>query len=62
MSNMTLQEALYFINQLLSSRPINPIKACEELGIRVVSDKLLEKDGYLVCAEGQKLVFILILN
>lgn len=58
MSNMTLQEALYFINQLLSSRPINPIKACEELGIRVVSDKLLEKDGYLVCAEGQKLVFI----
>ena len=55
---MTFQEALYFINQLQSSRPINPISTCEDLGIRVISDKLLEKDGYLVCAEGQKLIFI----
>jgi len=30
----------------------------KEFGIRVVLDKPLNKDGYLVCAGGQKLIFV----
>ena len=58
MSNMSVAEALSFVNQLIMNHPISPADICDELGIRIVLDKPLTKDGYLVCAEGQKLIFV----
>lgn len=58
MSNMSVAEALSFVNQLVMNRPISPVDICNELGIRIVLSKPLKKDGYLVCAEGQKLIFV----
>ena len=58
MSNMSVSEALSFVNQIFLNKPISPLDVCNEFGIRVVLDKPLNKDGYLVCAGGQKLIFV----
>ncbi len=58
MSKMSLSEALSFVNSIFYEPPINITEVCNEFGIRVVFNKVLERDGYLVCAEGQKLIFI----
>lgn len=58
MSNMSVSEALSFVNQVFINKPISPLDVCKEFGIRVVLDKPLNKDGYLVCAGGQKLIFV----
>lgn len=58
MSNMSVSEALSFVNQVFTNKPISPLDVCKEFGIRVVLDKPLNKDGYLVCAGGQKLIFV----
>lgn len=58
MSRMSLSEALSFVVSVFPDQPINLAEVCNEFGIRVVLNKRLEKDGYLVCAEGQKLIFV----
>ena len=58
MNKLSLSETLSFIHQMFPSQPINLKDICNEFGIRVIIDKELAKDGYLVCAEGKKLVFV----
>lgn len=56
MSNISIQKSLEFAKQL--SPPRSPIALCHSLGIEVVSNKPIEKDGYLVCCDGLKLIFV----
>lgn len=52
-------QALQFANEMLNhSQKANPYKLCKMIGIEVISDKPLTKDGYLVCCDGMKLIFI----
>ena len=36
----------------------NPFALCERIGISTITDKPLQKDGYLVCSDGLKLIFV----
>lgn len=36
----------------------NPFSLCEQLDIPVITDKELNKDGYLICSDGQRLIFV----
>lgn len=36
----------------------NPFALCERIGISTITDKALQKDGYLVCSDGLKLIFV----
>lgn len=38
--------------------PVSPQHICKELGIKIVSDKPLEKDGYLICYNGKKVILV----
>lgn len=40
------------------STSYNPFSLCEQLDIPVITDRELNKDGYLVCSDGQKLIFV----
>ena len=56
MYSSAFQEALTFAQQV--SKPHSPYDLCRTLGIDIISDKPLHKDGYLVCCDGRKLIFI----
>ena len=56
MNNTAFQEALTFAQQV--SKPHSPYDLCRVLGIEIISDKPMHKDGYLVCRDGCKLIFI----
>ena len=56
MNNTVFQEALSFAQQV--SKPHSPYGLCRTLGIEIISDKPMHKDGYLVCRDGCKLIFI----
>lgn len=52
-------QALQFANEMLN-HPLkaNPYELCQMIGIEVVEDKPINQDGYLVCCDGIKLIFI----
>lgn len=56
MNNTAFQEALTFAQQV--SNLHSPYCLCRVLGIEIISDKPLHKDGYLVCRDGCKLIFV----
>ena len=35
-----------------------PFAVCDQLGIAVITDKSLHKEGYLICSDGLKLIFV----
>lgn len=37
---------------------INPFAISDKLGIEIISDKPMKKDGYLICSDGLKLIFV----
>lgn len=52
-------QAFAFVNEILNHpEKINPYELCEMFGIEVISDKPIHQDGYLVCCDGMKLIFI----
>ena len=52
-------QTLAFVNEILNHpEKINPYELCEVFGIEVVLDKPIHQDGYLVCCDGMKLIFI----
>lgn len=53
----SFQEAAAFAHQLIPSS-INPFILCRELGIEIVCDRALHKDGYLICEDGCKLILV----
>lgn len=56
MSNIAFQESLTFARQVSNSN--SPYDLCRTLGIEIISDKPMHKDGYLVCTDGCKLIFV----
>ena len=56
MNDAVFQETLSFARQLSSAR--SPYALCSALEIEVISDKQMHNDGYLVCEEGCKLIFV----
>lgn len=52
-------KALQFVNELLDfPQKANPYELCERIGLEVIPDKPINQDGYLVCCDGMKLIFI----
>ena len=52
-------QAVAFVNDILNHpEKANPYALCEVLGIEIISDKPILQDGYLVCCDGIKLIFI----
>ena len=52
-----VQAAAAFAHQLLPA-VIHPFTLCGELGIEVILDKDMHKDGYLICEDGCKLILV----
>lgn len=57
MNSVTIRQALEFIG-LLSTSPSNPYNLCNTFGIEVIDNEPINKDGYLVCDRGCKLIFV----
>ncbi len=57
---MTMVElAIDFVYQIVGeTNSIDPYFLCEILGISVIDNCNLEKDGYLICSDGLKLIFV----
>ena len=57
MNNVSIQQALEFAC-LLTTPSSNPYNLCNTLGIEVIDNRPINKDGYLVCDRGCKLIFV----
>lgn len=57
MSNIDIQKALEFVH-LLSAPSSNPYDLCNIFGIEVIEYRPINKDGYLICDRGCKLIFV----
>ena len=57
MNSVTIQQALKF-SRLLSTTSSSPYGLCNTFGIEVIDNKPINKDGYLVCDRGCKLIFV----
>jgi Zn-dependent peptidase ImmA (M78 family) len=57
---MTIIEfAIDFVYHIIGkTNSIDPYFLCEILGIGVIDSYYLEKDGYLICSDGLKLIFV----
>mgnify|MGYP005756518663 CR=1 FL=1 len=57
---MTMIElAIDFVYQIVGkTNGIDPYFLCEILGISIIDNCNLEKDGYLICSDGLKLIFV----
>ena len=57
---MTMIElAIDFVYQMVGkTNGIDPYFLCEILGISIIDNCNLEKDGYLICSDGLKLIFV----
>lgn len=52
-------QALAFVNEILNhTEKADPYELCKMFGIEIISDKPIQQDGYLVCCDGMKLIFI----
>ena len=51
-------EALEIVQQIMGKFiHYSPFDLCEQLGISVITDKALRKDGYLISSDGLQLIF-----
>ena len=54
-----VEKALEFVYQISGKQSeIDPLNLAELLGITVIDNYQMDKDGYLVCSEGVKLIFV----
>lgn len=52
-------QAIGFVRHFMGeSACYNPFSLCNQLDIPVITNRELNKDGYLVCSDGQKLIFV----
>ena len=59
MIDRSVSDALTFVKNVFGEQThYNPIDLCEFLDISLVLDKALNKDGYLVCNNGNKIIFV----
>ena len=56
MDNIAFRESISFAQMI--AKPRSPYELCKTLGIEIITDKPIHKDGYLVCQEGYKLIFV----
>lgn len=57
MNNIAIQKALEFAYHLSASSG-NPYDLCNMFGIEIIEDKPINRDGYLICDRGCKLIFV----
>lgn len=57
MNNTTIQKALEFVH-LLSTSSSNPYDLCTMFGIEIIDYNPINRDGYLICDRGCKLIFV----
>lgn len=54
-----IEAALGFVYSLIGNRrAINSYSLCDMLGISIIGNNPLDKDGYLICSDGLKLIFV----
>lgn len=54
-----IAQAIEIITNFLDSRfPVDLMRICKELDIKLIDDKQLDKDGYLICRNGKKIIFV----
>ena len=59
MKSQKLMNTIEFVSGMSENRyPINPVLICEQLGIKIINNYPLEKDGYLICQNGKKVILI----
>lgn len=59
MKSQKIMNAIEFLSEMSEKRyPINPFLICEQLEIKIKSDRPLEKDGYLICQNGKKVILV----
>lgn len=59
MSLHDISNAIQIVSSFTKERfPINPVEICNELEIKIKCDCPLEKDGYLICYGGKKIILI----
>lgn len=56
---MNVENAVFITREIMQTNDVvNPKLVCDELGIKIISDKKLNNDGYLICANGKRLILI----
>ena len=59
MGNTRITEAIMIASSFLCNRyPVDIGRICKELGIMVITNHSLDKDGYLICQNGKKIVLV----
>ena len=59
MMKTNVQTALEIARCFLGEEhPRNPNELCSALGITVINNRQLNNEGYLICSDGQKLIFV----
>lgn len=54
-----IQDEIAFVTSFCRSQyPISVLDICGQFGIRVIMDKPLEKNGYLICQGGKKIILV----
>lgn len=58
-NNPSILHAVEIANSIVPNEDLpDPYKLCAELQIDLVTNKSLKKDGYLVCCNGNKMIFV----
>ena len=58
-NNPSVLHAVEIANSIVPNEDLpDPYKLCAELQIDLVINKSLKKDGYLVCCNGNKMIFV----
>lgn len=59
MTNKAIENAIEIVTSFFDTRfPVDVDIICKELGIRIFDSRALDKDGYLICQSGKKIIMI----
>lgn len=59
MISQNIANAIEIISSFSSDRyPVDPEHICKKLGIKVKANQHLDKDGYLICRNGKKIILV----
>ncbi len=59
MLSKNIAQAIEIVASFSGNRvPVDLMLICKELDIKVIDDKQLDKDGYLICRNGKKIIFV----
>lgn len=59
MISKNISNAIEIISSFIEPRfPVDIESVCEELGIKIIDEYPLDKDGYLICQKGKKIILV----